>query len=60
MSVEWDDLEELTKEIRRQIESNRQFLKRVSDEDFDDEPEAGGDEEVAEETDEDPEDFEEL
>ena len=31
-----DDLEELTGEIRRLIESNRAFLERVGDEEYDD------------------------
>ena len=34
--MEGDDLEELTREIRRLIESNRQFLERVSDEAYED------------------------
>ena len=37
---EADDLEELSREIRRLIESNRLFLERVNDEDYDDEEEA--------------------
>lgn len=37
MTLEGDDLEELTKEIRRLIESNRVFLERVSDEEYEDE-----------------------
>ena len=34
MTLEDDDLEGLAAEIRRLIESNRQFLERVDDEDF--------------------------
>jgi len=37
VTLEGDDLEELTKEIRRLIESNRVFLERVSDEEYEDE-----------------------
>jgi len=37
---EGDEIEELAKEIRRLIESNRQFLERVNDEDYDDEEES--------------------
>ena len=36
MTLENDDLEELTKEIRRLIDSNRAFLERVSDEAYED------------------------
>jgi hypothetical protein len=43
-----DDLEELTKEIRKLIDSNRAFLDRVSDEAYED-PE--GDEEPGAEPD---------
>ena len=39
MSLEDEELEELTREIRRQIESNKAFLQRVSDDDFQDEEE---------------------
>ena len=39
MTLEGDDLEELTNEIRRLIESNKLFLERVSDEEYDDEDE---------------------
>ena len=49
------EIEELAKEIRRLIESNRQFLERVNDEDFDDEDEA-----AEPEPGEDVEDYEEL
>jgi len=52
-----DEIEELTKEIRKLIESNKQFLARVNDEDFDDEDEADAEEGEA---DSDDEDFEEL
>ena len=34
---EGDDVEELAKEIRRLIESNRAFLERVNDEEYEDE-----------------------
>ncbi|WP_224983446.1 hypothetical protein [Geomonas agri] len=54
--MEHEDLDELAGEIRRLIESNKEFLKRVVEEDYDDEDEADGEEE----TPEDPEDFEEL
>ena len=58
MSLESDELEELTGEIRRLIESNRAFLERVSDDAYDDPDEAeegqkGEDESVSE-------DYEEL
>ena len=36
MTLENDDLEELTKEIRRLIDGNRAFLERVSDESYED------------------------
>lgn len=52
---EGDKIEELAKEIRRLIESNRQFLARVNDEEFGDEDDA-----AEPETDEDAEDYEEL
>lgn len=55
MTLEHDDLEELTNEIRRLIESNKQFLERVNDEEYadeDDEEESGPEPG--------PEDFEEL
>lgn len=58
MTVELDDLDELTGEIRRLIESNKAFLEKVDDEDYDDEDEPlseGPEGEL-----EDPEDFEEL
>lgn len=57
--VEGDEVEELAKEIRRLIESNKQFLARVNDEDYDDEDEAEAGEESDTDADED-EDFEEL
>jgi hypothetical protein len=57
VTLESDDLEELTSEIRRLIDSNRLFLERVGDEEYDDEEEA-------EESDPEPEagadDYEEL
>lgn len=55
MTVEIDDLDELTGEIRRLIESNKAFLERVCDEDYDDEDEAETEDEP-----ESAEDFEEL
>ncbi|MBJ6802402.1 hypothetical protein [Geomonas propionica] len=54
--MEHEDLDELAGEIRKLIESNKEFLKRVVDEDYDDDEEADGEEE----TPEDPEDYEEL
>lgn len=39
MSAELDDLDELTSEIRRLIDSNRLFLERVGDEEYEDESE---------------------
>lgn len=55
MTMEAEDLEELTGEIRRLIESNQKFLEGLDD----DENEA--DDEVEEsDVDSDPEDFEEL
>ena len=55
MSIENDDLEELTSEIRRLIASNKDFLERVNDEEYDaDEEEEGP---VSEEGEE---DYEEL
>lgn len=58
MTLENEDLEELTSEIRRLIESNKDFLARVNDEDYEDEDEGEGesDQEPEEESDE----FEEL
>jgi hypothetical protein len=35
VTLENDDLEELTGEIRRLIESNKEFLDKVNDEEFD-------------------------
>ncbi|QXE90643.1 hypothetical protein [Geomonas subterranea] len=55
--MEHEDLDELAGEIRRLIESNKEFLKRVVEEDYDDDEEEADDEE---ENPEDPEDFEEL
>jgi hypothetical protein len=40
VTLENDDLQELTNEIRRLIDSNRQFLERVSDEEYDDDEDA--------------------
>ena len=55
MTVEHDDLEELTNEIRRLIESNKTFLERVNDEEFEDE-----DETAEPGSEPEPDDFEEL
>ena len=55
MTLESDDLEELTSEIRRLIESNRAFLERVGDEEYEDE-----DEEADPEPEPGPDDYEEL
>ena len=59
MTVENDDLEELANEIRKLIESNKAFLERVVDEEYEDE-----DEDEAEEGDSgseaESEEFEEL
>lgn len=56
--VESDEVEELAKEIRRIIESNKQFLERVNDEDYDEEDELEDDEEAG--PDSEDEGFEEL
>jgi hypothetical protein len=56
MTLENDDLEELTKEIRRLIESNKAFLERVNGEEYEDE----GEDAESEAEEEGPEDFEEL
>ncbi|UFS72745.1 hypothetical protein LPW11_11230 [Geomonas sp. RF6] len=48
MSVEAEELEGLAAEIRRIIESNKHFLERVEDEDFDDDEEDTEDAEDAE------------
>jgi hypothetical protein len=56
--LEGDEVEELTKEIRRIIESNRVFLERVNDEEYEDEDE-GADSETGTES-EPAEDYEEL
>lgn len=56
MTLGHDDLDELANEVRRLIESNKAFLERVTDEDYDDEEEA----EPAPEEGEEPEDYEEL
>jgi hypothetical protein len=57
MTLGHDDLDELADEVRRLIESNKAFLERVTDEDYDDEEEA---EPATEEGGEEPEDYEEL
>lgn len=56
--VESDEVEELAKEIRRIIESNKQFLERVNDEDYDEEDDLEDDGEA--EPDSEDEGFEEL
>jgi hypothetical protein len=58
MTLEHDELEELTSEIRRVIESNKAFLERVNDEEYEDEDE--GEETESGAAEQDPEDFEEL
>lgn len=58
MTLEHDDLDVLAGEIRRLIESNKVFLERVNDEDYEDEDEADSDQEAEPESD--PEAFEEL
>ena len=58
MTLEHDELEELTSEIRRVIESNKAFLERVNDEEYEDEDE--GEEAESGAAEPDPEDFEEL
>jgi cell pole-organizing protein PopZ len=58
VTLEHDDLDELAGEIRRLIESNKVFLERVNDEDYEDEDEADSDQEAEPESD--PEAFEEL
>jgi len=55
--MEGDELEELANEIRKLIESNKAFLERVTDEDYDDEEQAG---EADLEAEAEPEEFEEL
>lgn len=57
MTLESDDLEELTNEIRRLIESNKVFLERVSDEEYEDEDEEA---EADSAPDAEPDDYEEL
>ena len=55
MTLGNDDLEELTNEIRRLIESNKQFLERVGDEEYED-----GEEEADSGPEPGPDDYEEL
>jgi Sec-independent protein translocase protein TatA len=55
-----DDVEELTKEIRKLIESNKQFLDRVNDEEYEDEDEDPEADTQSESGTEDEEDYEEL
>lgn len=57
MTLESDDLEELTNEIRRLIESNKLFLERVSDEEYEDEDEEAEADSAPEAE---PDDYEEL
>jgi hypothetical protein len=57
VTLEGDELEELANEIRKLIESNKAFLERVTDEDYDDEEQAG---EADLEAEAEPEEFEEL
>ena len=56
--LEGDEVEELTKEIRRLIESNKQFLERVNDEEFEDDDET--DSEAGPDPEAEAEDYEEL
>ena len=60
MTLEHDDLDELAGEIRRLIESNKVFLERVNDEDYEDEDEDEADSDQEAEPESDPEAFEEL
>ena len=48
LELEADEVEELTREIRRLIESNRLFLERVNDEEYEDDAEDAGADSVAE------------
>ena len=57
MTLESDDLEELTSEIRRLIDSNKVFLERVSDEQYESEED---DEEAGPEPAPAPDEYEEL
>lgn len=45
MTEEKNELDELSREIRKIIEDNRKFLNRVMDEDFEPEAGAGGEDE---------------
>lgn len=58
MSFEDDELEALTDEIRRLIESNKQFLARVNDEEYEEEDQ--DEEGTAQEGETDSDEFEEL
>lgn len=58
MSLEDDELEALTDEIRRLIESNKQFLARVNDEEYEEEDQDGDG--AAQEGEPDSGEFEEL
>ena len=59
LEPEADEVEELTREIRRLIESNRLFLDRVNDEEYDDEDEGEDTDEEAE-SEAESEEYEEL
>jgi uncharacterized protein YwgA len=54
---EGDEVEELAREIRKIIESNRIFLERVNDEDYEDEDEES---EPGKEAEPEADDYEEL
>jgi uncharacterized protein YwgA len=60
VTLESDELEELTGEIRKLIESNRIFLERVSDEAYDDLDEDENEGEQAGESEAESDDYEEL
>ena len=57
LEPEADEVEVLTREIRRLIESNRLFLDRVNDEEYDDEDEDTG---AESESEPESEEYEEL
>jgi hypothetical protein len=56
---EGDEVEELAKEIRRLIESNRQFLERVNDEEYEDDEDPDS-ESATEDADPEADEYEEL
>lgn len=60
MSFEDDELEALTDEIRRLIESNKQFLARVNDEEYEDEDQDADEDGPGQEGEQESGDFEEL